>query len=156
MGMEAFFFAGGLYARYDKPRDRVDDGYPLPIGGNWPGMAKAGFANGLDAAVNWGNGKVFFRGAQYVRYDIAADKVDAGYPLPIARNWPGMEEAGFVDLIDADLPWGDGKVFFFRGDLYVRYDVASDEVDENFPLPIAEMWPGMEETRTRRRTCGSS
>ena len=94
-------FRRGLCARFDRLRDRVDDGYPLPIGGNWPGMVKAGFANGLDAAVNWGNGKVFFRGAQYVRYDIATDEVDENLPPRIAGMWPGMEEIGFSNDIAA-------------------------------------------------------
>jgi|SRR5215217_446601 hypothetical protein len=144
MGTKVFFFAGGLYARYDKPLDRVDAG-PLPIAGNWPGMAQIGFANRLDAAVNWGNGKVFFRGTRCVRYDVAGDKVDEGYPLPIAGTWPGMADAGFADLVDAALPWGNGKVYFFRGDQYFRYDADDDEVDEGSPLSIAEMWPGMED-----------
>jgi hypothetical protein len=144
MGREVFFFAGGLYARYDKANDRVDAGYLLPIAGNWPGMARIGFANRLDAALNWSDGKVFFfRGAQYARYDVASNEVDAG-PSPIARNWPSMEEAGFTDHIDAVIPWGNGKAYFFRGDLYVRYDVASDEVDSG-PHPIAGNWPGMAE-----------
>jgi hypothetical protein len=74
--------------------DRVDL-YPRPIAGNWPGLAEAGFAAGFDAAINWGNGKVYFlRGRNYLRYDIAADRVDL-YPRPIAGNWPGVAEAGF-------------------------------------------------------------
>ncbi|PEE61283.1 hypothetical protein COM74_30545 [Bacillus thuringiensis] len=54
----------------------------------------------MDTAINWDNGKVFFfKGDKYVRYDIAMDKVDNGYPLVIADYWPGMKESGF----DTDL-----------------------------------------------------
>ena len=59
---------------------------PQPAAQNTPGM---------QAAAVWNNGKAyFFKGSQYLRYDIAADKVDAGYPKPIAGNWPGFWPGG--------------------------------------------------------------
>ena len=143
---KVYFFSGGNYLRYDVAADRVDDGYPLPIAGQWPGLAEAGFAHRIDAALNWGNGKVyFFSGGNYVRYDMAADKVDDGYPLPIARQWPGLAEAGFDADLDAAVNWGNGKIFFFKGDRYVRYDMATDTADDGYPLPIAGNWPGLAE-----------
>jgi hypothetical protein len=87
---KAYFFKGSEYMRFDIAHDTVDPGYPAPIAGNWPGMP-AEFASGIDEAVVWNNGKAyFFKDSQYVRYDIAADRVDPGYPQPIAGNWPGV------------------------------------------------------------------
>jgi len=143
---KVYLFRGAQYVRYDIPSYRVDPGYPRPITGYWPGMSEAGFSNGIDAAVKWWNGKVyFFRGAQYVRYDIAADRVDPGYPRPITGYWPGMSEAGFSNDIDAVVNWGNGKAYFFRGDQYVRYDISAHQVDPGYPRPIAGHWPGMSE-----------
>jgi hypothetical protein len=143
---KAYFFLGSQYARYDIATDRLDPGYPRPIAGNWPGMAEAGFANQIDACVNWWTGKVyFFRGSQYLRYDIGSDKADAGYPRPIAGNWPGMAEAGFADKVDAALNWGNGKVYFFRENQYLRFDIWKNNVDPGYPRGIAEDWPGMAE-----------
>ncbi|MET0789277.1 MAG: hemopexin repeat-containing protein [Cellulomonas sp.] len=137
-----YFFRGDQYLRYDLEPDRVADGYPRPIAGNWPGLAEAGFTT-IDAAMNWGNGKAyFFRGDQYVRYDVTADKVDPGYPRPIAGNWPGLAEAGF-DGVDSAIAWGNGKAYFFRGPLYARYDVLDGSVDLGYPLPIAAQWAGL-------------
>ncbi len=36
---KAYFFKGDQYLRYDWNTDAVDSGYPLPIAGNWPGLA---------------------------------------------------------------------------------------------------------------------
>lgn len=62
-----------------------------PINSNWTGVWSSGF----DAALNWGNGKVFFfRGSQYMRYDLVKNKVDPGYPKSIAFNWGGLHSSG--------------------------------------------------------------
>jgi hypothetical protein len=140
---KVFMFFNQQYARYDRGNDAVDEGYPLPISGQWPGFAGTGFELGVDAGVNWGNGKAFFfRGSQYLRYDIAADKVDDGYPLPIAGQWPGFSEAGFDGGISTAINWGDGNAYFFKDDKYLRYNIARDKVDDGYPLPIADFWPG--------------
>ncbi|MFE4422055.1 hemopexin repeat-containing protein [Streptomyces sp. NPDC056817] len=139
-----FFFRGSNYVRYDVADDKVDAGYPLSIAGQWPGLREVGFGTDLDAAVNWGNGKVYlFKGSQYLRYDVADDKVDAGFPLSIADQWPGLREVGFGTDLDAAVNWGNGKVYFFKGSQYLRYDVADDKVDAGFPLSIADQWPGL-------------
>jgi hypothetical protein len=92
--------------------------------------------------MNWGNGKVyFFRGDSYLRYDIAGDRADPGYPQPIADGWAGLADAGFAGSLDSAVNWGNGKAYFFRGDSYVRFDVAADRVDAD-PRPIADGWRG--------------
>ncbi len=45
--------------------------------------------------------------------------------------------------IDAALEWGDGKVYLFKGDKYVRYDIKNDKVDSGYPKLIEETWPGL-------------
>lgn len=44
------------------------------------------------SVANWGNGKVyFFRGNEYIRWDIKADRADPGYPKIIDdTTWPGL------------------------------------------------------------------
>jgi hypothetical protein len=40
-GGKAYFFRGDQYLRYDWNSDSMDSGYPLPIAGNWPGLAES-------------------------------------------------------------------------------------------------------------------
>jgi hypothetical protein len=92
------------------------------------------------AGVVWPNGKAyFFSGDQYIRYDIAADRAEDGYPKDIASAWPGV----FARDIDAVLVWPDGKAYFFSGDQYIRYDVAKDQADAGYPKPVKGNWPGL-------------
>jgi len=143
LGARRYAFSGNAYVRVQN--QVADAGYPRVISGNWPGFAETGFDADIEAAVDIGNGKLyFFKGDKYIRYDIASNVVDANYPRPIAGNWPGMAEAGF-DRIDAAITWPTRKAYFFRGDQYVRYDVAADHVDAGYPRPIAGNWPGLAE-----------
>ena len=47
----------------------------------------------IGAGANWGNGKVyFFKGSEYIRYDIQMDKADIDYPKKIeSPAWPGLK-----------------------------------------------------------------
>jgi hypothetical protein len=45
----------------------------------------------ISAAIMWPNGKAyFFQGADYVRYDVATDRTDGGFPQRIVDHWPGL------------------------------------------------------------------
>ena len=35
--------------------------------------------------------------------------------------------------IDGAVMWPDGKVYFFSGPKYYRYDIAAEKVDDNYP-----------------------
>ena len=138
---KVYIFKGNEYVRFDIANDRVDQGYPKPINQtNWSGLP---WSDRIDAAVNWGNGKVYiFKGNEYVRFDIANDKVDQGYPKPINQtNWPGLP---WTDGIDAAVNWGNGKVYIFKGNEYVRFDIEADKVDQGYPKTINQTtWPGL-------------
>jgi matrix metalloproteinase-14 (membrane-inserted) len=138
---KAYFFSGGQYIRYDIASDKADPGYPKNINAEtWPGVI---WMDGIDAVVNWGNGKAyFFKGGQYIRYDIKADRADPGYPKNInAETWPGVI---WTDGIDAVVNWGNGKAYFFKGGQYIRYDIKADRADPGYPKNInAETWPGV-------------
>jgi Hemopexin len=85
----------------------------------------------------------FFRGTEYMRHDANTGQTAAGYPKPIAGNWPGFAEAGFGDNIDAAVAWPNGKVYVFKGDSYLRYDIASNTTDPGYPRQISSAWEGV-------------
>jgi Hemopexin/Astacin (Peptidase family M12A) len=132
---------------YWLPASIMKDGVAVP-GGNDINAQDATFAAQIyPVAVSpssiWPNGKAyFFKGAQYLRYDPATDKTDAGYPKPIAGNWPGFP-AGFATGVNAGVIWNNGKAYFFKGNKYIRYDIAADKTDAGYPKPIAGNWPGL-------------
>jgi hypothetical protein len=141
---KAYFFKGDQYVRYATVEggERVEAG-PQPIAKNWPGLAEA-FPTGVDAVFVHVHRKkaYFFREGQYVEYVIGSatgegERVDLG-PNPIAGNWPGLAEA-FPNGIDAAfLKPDDGKVYFLKGDQYVRYSMDQDPkgVDPGYPKQI--------------------
>ena len=104
----------------------------------WPGV----WETGVDATINWGNGKIyFFKKSQYLRFDIASNKVDSGYPKEInSSTWPGL----WIDGVDAAVNWGNGKAFFFKKNQYIQYDIAEDRSDSGYPKIVdGNSWPGI-------------
>jgi len=141
---KVYFFKSHHYLRYDLPSDKTDPGYPKPIAGNWLGWP-TDFQQGIDAAVSWNTGKAyFFKGPHYLRFDWTSDKTDPGYPKPNAGNWPGWP-TDFQQGIDAAVSWNTGKAYFFKGNKYIRVNMAphpNNKVDSGYPKPIAGNWPG--------------
>jgi hypothetical protein len=138
-GNRTILFRGNQYARFTG--DELDKGYPLPIAGRWP--FPDSWSSGIDAAVDWGGGRVyFFKRDQFMRYEIGADGHEIAYPpLPIATHWPSLPKSWGYG-IDAGINWGNGKAYFFKGNQYLRYDMVRDEVDPGFPKPIDGNWTG--------------
>ncbi|GAA3930985.1 hemopexin repeat-containing protein [Litoribacillus peritrichatus] len=87
-----FFLSDGQYIRYDLDSDAVDSGYPKPINDDtWPGMRA--YATDITAAVKWSDnlGYIFLSNQRYLRYDLAEDRVEEGYPRRIDDGtWPGL------------------------------------------------------------------
>jgi len=134
----AYFFNEDQYLRFDIPADQVNSGYPLPIEGQWEGWP-ADFVP--TAAVNWGNGVTYFfsEDMRYLRFDMDADQVNSGYPLPIEGKWEGWP-ADFAPT--AAVKWSNDVAYFFSEDQYLRFDIAADRVNSGYPLPIEGHWGG--------------
>lgn len=103
------------------------------------------FATGIDAAL-WRRsvGKIYlFSDDYYVRFSSVSAGVDPGYPRKIEGNWPGLP-ASFNTGIDAALMNdGNGRIYFFKGERYVRFSKVSGGVDPGYPKPIKGNWPGL-------------
>jgi hypothetical protein len=133
---KVYFFKGDSYLRFDIAADRVEQD-PKPILGNWPGWP-ASWASGIQGGFVWGQVAYFFRGSEYLRYDIAADRVSDGYPRKIADYWPGWP-ADWQDGVDGCVGWTGGRVYFFKGPNYIRYDLNQDKVTRG-PNETSSSW----------------
>ncbi len=135
-----YFFSGTQYSRFDDKISRVPGQYPAEIARWWSGLP----AGPIDAVVNWGDNRVyFFVGANYYRWNMLLNRVDAGYPKPITGNWSGFAGTGFENGFDDAVNWGNGKVYFFKDDKYLRMDWARSTVDPNYPKAISAGWPAL-------------
>jgi hypothetical protein len=140
---KTYIFTGNQYYRYDYAADGLDLGpRELTVWG-----LTGGFENGVDTVFN-GTGAFadyvyFFKGDRYLRYSWTADTVDQAEAPLSAWKLPGAFASG-VDAAVTGLGAYRGKTYFFKGDEYVRYDWAQDNVDWG-PAPIARWWRGLGE-----------
>ncbi len=139
-GTKGYFFKGDEYLKFDFLRDAVDFGYPRKIAGPWREWP-ADFSS-VDAALYWpGRAAYFFKDDRYLRYDVDDDRVIPGYPRRINGNWDNWP-ASFSSGIDAAVVREEtGKIYFFKGQSYIRFDMEQDRVDSGYPLSINKGWP---------------
>lgn len=139
-----FFLNDGSYIKYNRPTGDMS-GYPRPIrNSNWPGLEP--YAKRIKTAVRWKRDKVFIflNDNRYLRYDVKADRMDAGYPLQVSNNlWPGV--APHKDKIVAAVRNGEtNSAFFFLDDMtYLKYDMDKDGVSDLYPVKLPRYWPGL-------------
>ncbi|MFJ9413129.1 hemopexin repeat-containing protein [Streptomyces sp. NPDC101227] len=139
------FFDDDTYHRYDAITGSFEQG-SLDVRAEW------GLAGSPEAFVWWGAGTAYaLTGETYVRYDQVARRVDPqcappNPPFSFADDWAGLPDGSDGGTnwqvgIDAAMNWGTGKLFLFKGAEYVRYDITEDQVDDGYPLPVADHWP---------------
>jgi len=132
-GGETWFFGDGWHSLFFLNAGEVGQGYPArTTEANWPGLLALG---PIDAAVNAGNGKIyFFGGGNYLRFDIANWRTDPGYPRAVTETtWPGLPALGRVEAVTNI---GNGRLMFFSERRMLRYDVAADRADPGYPQTI--------------------
>jgi hypothetical protein len=117
----------------------------------------------IDAALDWGNGKLYlFKGSEYVRYDIAADKADDGYPQRIEASWTRLWSEGYRRR---GLTGEMARLTFFAETNTSLTIIAADAVDSGYPRKIAGGCPPSTSMATttprpaqcrKTRTCSTS
>lgn len=92
----------------------------------------------------------FFKDGQYIRYIVSTDTVDLPAPRATTSEWAQNGSIRWPwNSVDATLNGcGDyaGKIWFFRGGDYFRYDLADDSIDFA-PKSIAASWAQNGSTR---------
>lgn len=126
---KAYFFCGNGYVRYDLEHDRPDPGYPKYIQTHWKGLGPASLSAALPLSDADGETILFLSGTECWLYDLTHDRVLAGYPRPLAGVFSGM----FPNGVDSAVAWGNGALYFLRGDHVLRYDAGSRVPAAGYP-----------------------
>lgn len=130
-----YLFKEGLYWRFDVATDRVEGSARITTR-DWKGIPRR-----VDAVFSYQDNRMyFFSGNQCYLYLRAENRVAAGYPKPIAQEFPGTP-----DDLDAAVYFTDnGKIYFFKEQQYYRVDGKSRRVDAGYPKDTKTYWKGLE------------
>lgn len=135
----AFFIKEKICFLYDWNQDKVVK--KAPITDFFPGMPSIEINSVLNHPKKPTRYLYFFSQTDYYLYDWQNKKVVGGYPKAIHSMWHGYPhhyvEAAVIH------PKNNGKIYFFLGSLYFRYDWSSDSVDANYPLKVGKHWKGL-------------
>lgn len=104
----------------------------------------------IRAVFDFGPELYFIRGGKFIRYNRERKVTYAVQPL--TELLPGLAEAGFerIDeafrgrsLVSASGERMDRKLFVFRKNRFIRYDLDTMTMDEGYPKLISEGFPGV-------------
>ncbi len=132
---KSYFFCGPVYFRYDNKTDRVDEGYPMTIAEGWKGVWKDGFDTAFCTDTH---NAYFFKGTECVHFDLKKD-APVGAPQPIKNFFPNLP----FPTIDAAVAMQYGDIYFFKGQMYVKYDRFQNAPEAGYPRPIADGLKGV-------------
>jgi hypothetical protein len=138
-----YFFKGDQFIRYNLPEyggaEGVDEG-PLPIEGNWRGLAEALNLNansGLDAAIYWPDGNAYFiKGEVCARYASGVNQGEPegviGVPIGFGDGVRQLLKTFYASIgpikIDAALYWPSGRVTLMTGANYFNYPTNKNPI----------------------------
>ncbi len=130
---KAFFFKGSEYLQFDFAEMKVDEGYPKPIAGNWPGWPE-NFTYDLDsaflAASQNDHEAYFFKGEEYIKFNFDTMQLQFPDAKPVSI-W--MQDDGWPPSFDGNFDAGlkgageqTGQCYFFKGKEYIRFNFQFD------------------------------
>ncbi|MDE9545550.1 fucose-binding lectin II [Xenorhabdus bovienii] len=129
MNSNVYLFLNADNTRYNETLKSADIAYPQPISNDWPDLPIE-FQINIDDVINLNGYLYFFKGSQYVKFDIAKAKVIDG-PKFIADGWPGLKGTEFESGIDAATEFTTNIVCFFKGSDCIDYTVNSHTIKRN-------------------------
>ncbi|EYU13405.1 fucose-binding lectin II [Photorhabdus aegyptia] len=135
MNLHVYLFLNADNGRYNDTLRKVDTNYPKPISNDWPDLPIE-FQRHLDDVINLNGYLYFFKGSQYVKFNIAKAKVTDG-PKSIAEGWPGLKGTEFENGIDAAIELTTNSVCFFKGSDCIDYVVNSHTIKRK---SISDRW----------------
>ena len=139
MSGKVYFFKGNQYIQLDAGTKTIDPGYPRPIAKDWNGLQQLGFDQDLNAAayVPSQQALFFFKGNNYAKYNLLADKVvDNGAIDNFFKDIP----PGFHNSPTGVSLFGPGELDFFQEEYNVFCNAAV--------LP-GTSWSGLYKTTAR-------
>jgi hypothetical protein len=144
-----FFFAGqSELVLWDLKSGKVAD-QKLPVVDLLPGAFSRQEFTPVYAQLPGGEGVIYgFKGHDYARWNVGPSwpaVLEPGFPHKIADDWTNglvlAPRAGvYVEWPNRSSAHSNRKIYFFMGDLYLRWDVPSNT--RNYRLDIVAGWPG--------------
>ncbi|MCU6239927.1 MULTISPECIES: hemopexin repeat-containing protein [Enterobacter cloacae complex] len=138
MNLKGYLFLKSENTRFDAKKNKADVSYPQSIAKDWQGLPTE-FQSDLDDVINLDDMLVFFKGNNYLKFDVKKEKVIEG-PKNILQGWPGLQGTGFETGIDAATEWAvwgseasepnAESVLLFKGDQCVIYNLKSHTAEK--------------------------